>query len=82
MRYLSGRVMVVHLGHVVDVGRAAEAFLPPYTEALLWAVPLAGPKVTHKRIEPQGDVAATANPSPACPLQTRCCWKTGGADEL
>ena len=61
MRYFSCRVMVVHLGHVLDVSRAAEVLLPPDIEARLWAEPFAGPKVTRKRIVLKGDITSAVN---------------------
>ena len=44
VRYLSDRVMVMYLGHVVELGTTDQVFTPPYhpyTEALLSAVPIA-----------------------------------------
>src|SRR5690606_27103496 len=44
VRYLSDRVMVMYLGHVVELGTTDQVFSPPYhpyTEALLAAVPIA-----------------------------------------
>jgi len=78
VRYLSDRVLVMYLGHVVEIGTTAEVFSPPfhpYTEALLSAVPVADPRVTRKRIVLQGDIPSAMNPPPGCPFQTRCRWK-------
>jgi peptide/nickel transport system ATP-binding protein len=50
VRYLSDRVMVMYLGHVVEMGTTDQVFAPPYhpyTEALLSAVPIADPHVTR-----------------------------------
>ena len=44
VRYLADRVMVMYLGHVVEIGTTDQVFQPPYhpyTEALLSAVPVA-----------------------------------------
>ncbi len=79
VRYLSDRVLVMYLGHVVETGTTDQVFQPPYhpyTEALLSAVPIADPKVTRKRIVLQGDIPSAVNPPPGCPFQTRCRWKT------
>ena len=48
VRYLSDRVMVMYLGHVVELGNTDQVFAPPYhpyTEALLSAVPIADTSV-------------------------------------
>jgi peptide/nickel transport system ATP-binding protein len=78
VRYLSDRVMVMYLGHVVELGTTDQVFSPPYhpyTEALLSAVPIADTRVTKKRIVLEGDIPSAMNPPPGCPFQTRCRWK-------
>ena len=75
VRYLSDRVMVMYLGHVVEIGSTEEVFAPPYhpyTEALLSAVPIADTKVQKKHIVLEGDIPSAMNPPPGCPFQTRC----------
>ncbi len=79
VRYLSDRVMVMYLGHVVEMGTTDQVFQPPYhpyTEALLSAVPIADTKVIRKRIVLEGDIPSAMNPPPGCPFQTRCRWKS------
>jgi peptide/nickel transport system ATP-binding protein len=79
VRYLSDRVMVMYLGHVVELGTTEQVFSPPYhpyTEALLSAVPIADVKVKKKRIILEGDIPSAMNPPPGCPFQTRCRWKS------
>jgi peptide/nickel transport system ATP-binding protein len=79
VRYLSDRVMVMYLGHVVEMGTTDQVFQPPYhpyTEALLSAVPIADTRVTRKRIVLEGDIPSAMNPPPGCPFQTRCRWKS------
>ncbi len=78
VRYLSDRVMVMYLGHVVELGTTDQVFSPPYhpyTEALLSAVPIADTHVKKKRIVLEGDIPSAMNPPPGCPFQTRCRWK-------
>ncbi|MBS4011339.1 MAG: ABC transporter ATP-binding protein [Roseovarius sp.] len=78
VRYLSDRVMVMYLGHVVELGTTDQVFAPPYhpyTEALLSAVPIADTRITKKHIVLEGDVPSAMNPPPGCPFQTRCRWK-------
>ena len=79
VRYLSDRVMVMYLGHVVELGTTDQVFSPPYhpyTEALLSAVPIADTRVKKRRIVLEGDIPSAMNPPPGCPFQTRCRWKT------
>jgi peptide/nickel transport system ATP-binding protein len=78
VRYLSDRVMVMYLGHVVEIGTTEQVFSPPYhpyTEALLSAVPIADTKVKKQHIVLEGDIPSAMNPPPGCPFQTRCRWK-------
>lgn len=78
VRYLSDRVMVMYLGHVVELGTTDQVFSPPYhpyTEALLSAVPIADTRVKKKHIVLEGDIPSAMNPPPGCPFQTRCGWK-------
>ncbi|KMW57308.1 Oligopeptide/dipeptide ABC transporter, ATP-binding protein [Candidatus Rhodobacter oscarellae] len=78
VRYLSDRVMVMYLGHVVELGDTEQVFAPPYhpyTEALLSAVPIADTKIEKQHIVLEGDIPSAMNPPPGCPFQTRCRWK-------
>ena len=78
VRYLSDRVMVMYLGHVVELGTTDQVFSPPYhpyTEALLSAVPIADTKIKKKHIVLEGDIPSAMNPPSGCPFQTRCNWK-------
>ena len=85
VRYLSDRVMVMYLGHVVELGTTDQVFSPPYhpyTEALLSAVPIADTSVVKTRIALEGDIPSAMNPPPGCPFQTRCRWKGQVPDNL
>jgi peptide/nickel transport system ATP-binding protein len=75
VRYLADRVMVMYLGHVVELGTTDQVFQPPYhpyTEALLSAVPIADTSVVKQHIVLQGDIPSAVDPPPGCPFQTRC----------
>lgn len=79
VRYLSDRVMVMYLGHVVEMGTTDQVFSPPYhpyTEALLSAVPIADTSIEKTHIVLEGDIPSAMNPPPGCPFQTRCRWKS------
>ena len=78
VRYLADRVMVMYLGHVVEMGDTDQVFSPPYhpyTEALLSAVPIADTSVEKQQIVLEGDIPSAMNPPTGCPFQTRCRWK-------
>ena len=78
VRYLSDRVMVMYLGHVVELGTTDQVFSPPYhpyTEALLSAVPIADTSIKKEHIVLEGDIPSAMNPPSGCPFQTRCRWK-------
>ena len=75
VRYLADRVMVMYLGHVVELGTTEQVFSPPYhpyTEALLSAVPIADTRVKKKHIVLEGNIPSAMDPPPGCPFQTRC----------
>ncbi len=79
VRYLSDRVMVMYLGHVVEIGATEQVFAPPYhpyTEALLSAVPVADTRIEKRRIVLEGDIPSAMDPPHGCPFQTRCRWKS------
>ena len=79
VRYLSDCVMVMYLGHVVELGTTDQVFSPPYhpyTEALLSAVPIADTSIEKKHIVLDGDIPSAMNPPSGCPFQTRCRWKS------
>ncbi len=79
VRYLSDRVMVMYLGHVVELGDTDQVFSPPYhpyTEALLSAVPIADTSIQKEHIVLEGDIPSAMNPPSGCPFQTRCRWKS------
>lgn len=85
VRYLSDRVLVMYLGHIVETGTTDQVFAPPYhpyTEALLSAVPIADTAVKRKRILLEGDIPSALNPPSGCPFQTRCRLKSKVANNL
>jgi peptide/nickel transport system ATP-binding protein len=80
VRYLSDRVVVMYLGHIVEQGTTDEVFSPPYhpyTEALLSAVPIADTSIEKKRIVLEGELPSVMNPPKGCPFNTRCHRKLG-----
>ncbi len=85
VRYLADRVMVMYLGHVVEIGSTDQVFAPPYhpyTEALLSAVPIADTSIEKQHIVLTGDIPSAVNPPSGCPFQTRCPRKSEVAGDL
>ncbi len=80
VRYLCDDVGVIYLGHLCEIGPAAQIFAPPYhpyTEALLSAVPVADPNVKQSRIRLEGSVPSPRDPPPGCVFHTRCPRRIG-----
>ncbi len=73
--YMSDRVAVMYLGHIMEYAPADELYehyLNPYTVALFSAMPSAD---LDERREPQalsGEVPSAFNPPPGCKFQGRC----------
>ena len=52
VKYISDRIGVLHLGHLVETGTKEEIFsnpIHPYTKSLLSAIPLANPRLEKQR---------------------------------
>ncbi len=86
-RYLSakggGRIAVMYLGKIVDMGPAEEVIrnpLHPYTQILLQAVPVPDPELSRKKkpIKLRSlDIPSPLNPPPGCKFHTRCPYAMG-----
>ena len=77
VRYISDRIVVMYLGHVVEIGESNEVYsnaLHPYSQALLSAVPIPDPELERekKRITLEGDIPSPINLPKGCPFAGRC----------
>ena len=74
----NGRIAVMYLGNIVEVGRTEEIIqkpIHPYTQALLAAVPVPDPKIARSREPPKLkslEVPSLINPPSGCKFHTRC----------
>ncbi|MFX3624855.1 MAG: ABC transporter ATP-binding protein [Ectobacillus sp.] len=75
VRHLCDRVMVMYLGHAVELAPVQELYkkpLHPYTEALLSAIPRPTVGKKKERMRLSGDIPSATNPPSGCPFHTRC----------
>ena len=81
VKYISDRIAVMYLGHLVELGSSEEVYshsLHPYSEALLSAVPIPDPNLEKekKRIILEGDVPSPIDLPAGCPFAGRCRYAT------
>jgi dipeptide transport system ATP-binding protein len=75
VRHIADEVMVIYLGHAVEVGSREAIFAAPqhpYTRALLSATPVADPGAKKERIVLKGELPSPFDPPPGCPFNPRC----------
>jgi oligopeptide/dipeptide ABC transporter ATP-binding protein len=82
--YISDRVAVMYLGHIVEQGPTDDLFEAPrhpYTQALLAAIPRVRKEVRTERIILPGGVPSPIDPPSGCPFHPRCFAKVGAICE-
>ena len=77
VNYISHRIGVMYLGHLVEEGPADQVYehpIHPYTKALLSAIPIPDPDVakSRSRIKLEGELPTPINPPAGCPFKGRC----------
>ncbi|MCF6464541.1 ABC transporter ATP-binding protein [Clostridium sp. Cult2] len=77
VRYISDRVGVMYLGHMMEVADSEELYdnpIHPYTKALLSAIPIPDPETQRNRhrIMLEGDVPSPIDPEDNCRFVDRC----------
>ena len=80
VNYISDRVAVMYLGHIVEEGKTDDLFenpLHPYTQALLAAIPRVRKANRTQRIILPGSVPSPIDPPSGCPFHPRCFAKVG-----
>ena len=80
VNYISNRVAVMYLGHIVEEGKTDDLFanpLHPYTKALMAAIPRVNKANRKERIILTGGVPSPIDPPSGCPFHPRCFLKVG-----
>jgi dipeptide transport system ATP-binding protein len=75
VHHIADEVMVVYLGHAVELGGREAVFSAPqhpYTRALLSATPVADPTAKRERVLLKGEPPSPIAPPPGCPFNPRC----------
>jgi peptide/nickel transport system ATP-binding protein len=84
INYISDRVAVMYLGHIVEEGETSDLFenpQHPYTQALLAAIPRVEKGARKERIILPGGVPSPIDPPSGCPFHPRCFAKVGSICE-
>lgn len=87
VKYISNRIGVMYLGHMVELTTSAQLYdkpLHPYTEALLSAIPIPDPDIeeSRERILLRGELPSPINPPSGCVFRTRCPYAMPVCGEL
>jgi len=75
VRYMSNRIGVMYLGHLVETGLTNDVFRKPqhpYTRVLLSSMPSIDPDIAHTRILLEGDPPTPIDLPLGCPFAPRC----------
>lgn len=88
VRYISDRVVVMYMGHVMEIASSADIYenpIHPYTRSLVAAIPIPDPDVEERRRRNrkplQGEIPSLVNPPDGCPFCSRCSHATEACRE-
>jgi len=83
VEHICNRIMVMYLGHIVEVGSRKQIFenpLHPYTKALLSAIPKVNPDDKNEKIVLSGEIPSPVDPPSGCAFKTRCVYRMEKCD--
>lgn len=75
VQYMSNRIGVMYLGHIVEMGSRTDVFKKPqhpYSQILLSSLPSTDPDHPAEHRVLEGDPPTPINPPPGCPFAPRC----------
>jgi oligopeptide transport system ATP-binding protein len=85
VEHFADEVAVMYLGKIVEKASPGDLYARPthpYTQALLSAIPVADPTVTHSRIRLPGETPSPVSPPPGCAFHPRCLYSREVARSL
>jgi oligopeptide/dipeptide ABC transporter ATP-binding protein len=84
VRAISHRVLVMYMGHVVEIANSAALFgspRHPYTQALLASILVPDPVVPPRRAALRGEVSSLLDPPSGCVFHPRCPRAEAGCED-
>ena len=79
VRYISDRIVVMYLGHIVEEAPKDELIhhpKHPYTKSLLASVPNMNPRERKRHVAFEGEIPSPMDPPSGCVFHTRCPYVT------
>ena len=79
VRYISDRIVVMYLGHIVEEAPKDELIhhpKHPYTKSLLASVPNMNPRERKHHVALEGEIPSPMDPPSGCVFHTRCPYAT------
>lgn len=79
VRYISDRIVVMYLGHIVEEAPKDELIhhpKHPYTKSLLASVPNMNPRERKRHVAFEGEIPSPMDPPSGCVFHTRCPYAT------